>query len=103
MPLFVYIPSSVVSERALVDNERESSCKCYGQDCTIDMDACECIQKNGGDCAYTADGLLQDLVKAEVPEVLSSYSLYFVYQVCFNLHIQLTLYVAFEGLHVQVL
>lgn len=64
MPPFVYITSDVISEMAVVDNERESSCKCYGQDCTLDPDACDCIQKMGGKCAYTGDGLLEDVDSA---------------------------------------
>lgn len=59
MPLFTYVPESVVSEYVVVNNARESSCKCYGQDCLSSKDECQCMAKNGGNTVYTADGRLR--------------------------------------------
>lgn len=85
MAPFVYINTSILSTQAVVDNERESSCKCYGQDCSLDPGACECMQKNGGECPYNKNGLLQGVdgsVRDEVP------FFYLPHFCCFDLHFQ---------------
>lgn len=76
MEPFVYINTSIMSAQVVVDKERESSCKCIGQDCTLDPGACECIQKSGGNCAYKGDGCLQEVEESDVAEVLVTYPLY---------------------------
>lgn len=70
MAPFIYVPSTILSEEVVVGNKRESSCYCYGQDCSQDPGACECMRKNGGACAYDADGRLKvedhDVMKVPV-------------------------------------
>lgn len=70
MAPFVYVENSVISEKVVCDNKRESSCKCYGQDCGLDPVHCECIQKGGLDCAYDEAGHLQELVDGDLNQVL---------------------------------
>jgi hypothetical protein len=79
MDLFMYIKHNIVSPQAVVDHEPPSSCKCYGQDCSLDPDNCECIKKNDGECVYKSDGVLQDVDKRGVNEVSIRFSVYFQY------------------------
>lgn len=81
MTPFIYVPADVMSEMAVVDSERESSCKCYGQDCALNRDACECLKKNGSECAYTGDGRLQnidDAVLGVLSFTLCTYCTYYM-------------------------
>lgn len=59
MPRFTYVPQNVVSECVVVDNARESSCQCSGQDYLTCEVVCECLAKNGGKPVYTRDGRLK--------------------------------------------
>lgn len=82
MELFVYVKDTILSTESVVDNERESSCRCYGQDCSLNPGQCECIMKNGGECVYNDQGLLQDHDKSGEPKVRTKYSSYCFCNMC---------------------
>lgn len=75
MPEFVYMPESVMHESAVVDHQRESSCKCVGEDCGDSVTGCSCIAKNGGMAPYTADGQLTDIMRTGGREVIGTSTL----------------------------
>lgn len=69
MNKFTYVQESVMSKSAVVDEGRETPCKCVGSDCGDAAADCECIAKNGGGAPYTVDGRLTDILRVGGREV----------------------------------